>query len=442
MKLFLAVFSTLVLGCLGAHSKIQGVFVDLARNLKIVNGEKAEDGEFPFQVSLQYAGRHYCGATLLSTEYILTAAHCIFGNLVGDYSVRAGSNANYEGGTVHRVVEWAYHEDYINEAYWYNDIAVLKVNPNFTLTENLTLTKLPPDGDEPEDGAASVAIGWGSTCYGCAGQTNLQKVNLRIFSHEDCLEAYGDGPTRDMVCSGVPEDTKGVCSVLLLNPNTTAQCTGTRIFPQWFLTAANCNPSGTKDFIVISRNNNNGQYDNHTITKWINHNEYNNNKYWNNNIALVKVEPIIEGPYTAVLPNADVADYTNETGTVFGWGANCGFCSWSETLKKIDNLKIYSHEECEAIYGEGPTNSTICAGNPDKLEGICDNELDLVKTMEEEDNYDAHSQNEVGLMRTLKEEEQPAHFKNEGNSVRNSAMRAEEQRLRFQQLEYIMPLKV
>lgn len=37
----------------GAHSRIQGVLVDLARNVKIVNGEKAEDGEFPFQVSIR-----------------------------------------------------------------------------------------------------------------------------------------------------------------------------------------------------------------------------------------------------------------------------------------------------------------------------------------------------------------------------------------------------
>jgi hypothetical protein len=32
-----------------------------------------------FQVSLQYAGRHYCGATVLSTDHLLTAAHCIYG---------------------------------------------------------------------------------------------------------------------------------------------------------------------------------------------------------------------------------------------------------------------------------------------------------------------------------------------------------------------------
>jgi hypothetical protein len=52
-------------------------------------------------------------------------------NSIGDYSVRAGTNTNYEGGTVHRVVQWAYHEEYVNEAYWYNDIAVLKVDVSF-----------------------------------------------------------------------------------------------------------------------------------------------------------------------------------------------------------------------------------------------------------------------------------------------------------------------
>jgi hypothetical protein len=55
-----------------------------------------------------------------------------------------------------------------------------------------------------------------SVQYGCAGLTNLQKVNLRIFSHEDCLDVYGDGPTTDMVCSGVPEEAKGVCSVSIM----------------------------------------------------------------------------------------------------------------------------------------------------------------------------------------------------------------------------------
>jgi len=49
-----------------------------------------------------------------------------------------------------------------------------------------------------------------------------------------------------------------------------------------------------------------------------------------------------------------------------------GFGTWSETLKRVDNLKIYSQEDCTAIYGKGPTSKTICAGNPDRLEGICD----------------------------------------------------------------------
>lgn len=51
-----------------------------------------------------------------------------------------------------------------------------------------------------------------------------------------------------------------------------------------------CFHRGTaKDFIVMSGKDNSGQDRNHTITEWINHKEYNDSKYWDNNIALVKV---------------------------------------------------------------------------------------------------------------------------------------------------------
>jgi hypothetical protein len=52
--------------------------------------------------------------------------------------------------------------------------------------------------------------------YGCAGIPNLQKVKLKIYSLEDCLDLYEYGPTSDMVCSGIPEEEKGVCSVSIV----------------------------------------------------------------------------------------------------------------------------------------------------------------------------------------------------------------------------------
>lgn len=35
------------------------------------------------------------------------------------------------------------------------------------------------------------------------------------------------------------------------------------------------------------------------------------------------METLIEGIHEAFLPDAENTDYANETGTAFGWGANC-----------------------------------------------------------------------------------------------------------------------
>ena len=55
----------------------------MSRKKRIVNGEKAEYGEWPWQVSLRQWNRtavaftHKCGAVLLSDNWVVTAAQCV-----------------------------------------------------------------------------------------------------------------------------------------------------------------------------------------------------------------------------------------------------------------------------------------------------------------------------------------------------------------------------
>ena len=46
---------------------------------RIIGGQKAIEGEFPWMVSLQYEDKFLCGAVLIGDYWVLTAKHCLEG---------------------------------------------------------------------------------------------------------------------------------------------------------------------------------------------------------------------------------------------------------------------------------------------------------------------------------------------------------------------------
>lgn len=71
MKAFIAMVLTLLL--LGEEAKV----CESKRQQRMVLSRNASPGQFPYMVSLVYDKRHYCGGSLISANYVVTAAHCV-----------------------------------------------------------------------------------------------------------------------------------------------------------------------------------------------------------------------------------------------------------------------------------------------------------------------------------------------------------------------------
>ena len=59
---------------------------------KIVGGGDARPGQFPWLVSLQLDGEPWCGGTLVSQWFVVTAAHCLKNMKADRFSVVAGEH--------------------------------------------------------------------------------------------------------------------------------------------------------------------------------------------------------------------------------------------------------------------------------------------------------------------------------------------------------------
>ncbi|XP_058450967.1 collagenase-like [Malaya genurostris] len=194
---------------------------DLAQrsHVRIVNGFPAGDGQIPYQAFLigvfPSGGALACGGSIISSEWILTAAHCIVG--VERFEVSMGSINRHAPEVLGHSNNFIVHPDY-NSNNLNNDIGLIRLNDPVGFSQNIQPVNLPSAdraGESFENYQATVSgFGLTSDAPGSGVSDTLNWVNIRIISNDQCQGVYGpDVIVGSTICGlGADADNQSTCS--------------------------------------------------------------------------------------------------------------------------------------------------------------------------------------------------------------------------------------
>lgn len=168
---------------------------------KIVGGTAVPITAYPWQVLLS-VGQYMCGGTIISENYILTAAHCTDGLTAGDVTVYAGSATAWSG-TTRTVAEIKQHTGF-NGTTMVNDMSLLRLSTPYDLSGSTMkaipiITALHASTGYIDVGEIATVSGWGTTSSGGSTSNTLLAVSVPITT----TSSYPAGDiTADMLLAG------------------------------------------------------------------------------------------------------------------------------------------------------------------------------------------------------------------------------------------------
>eukprot|EP00066_Takifugu_rubripes_P023904 XP_011613170.1 PREDICTED: transmembrane protease serine 9 [Takifugu rubripes] len=198
---------------------------------KIVGGVTARRGEWPWIGSLQYQKLHRCGATLVHSKWLLTAAHCFKRDPSPDnWAVSLGSVLRSGGGALVIPIQRIVIHPEFNSTNMDQDVALLELAVPAPVSYTVQPVCLPSPVHSFPETAECYITGWGSTREGGSLTNLLQKAAVNLIDQADCQRSYGDVLTPHMMCAGYMEGGKDTCLGDSGGPLVCQQLSG-----QWFI---------------------------------------------------------------------------------------------------------------------------------------------------------------------------------------------------------------
>merc|ERR1712198_269091 len=195
----------------------------------IVGGVTAMKGGYPYQVSFEYndwmfgSKQHICGATIINSKWVITAAHCIVAGKSGmNYNVVVGRHSLSRSGSPmkrHQVKKVVVHPKWTGdrEEEMSNDIALIEVRKPIKFNNFVQPACLPDNvATDPatlyKPGTPALISGWGEMDPKAPDQmdpgrspTVLRAASIPLIEWNECKNAnylYQEMVTKTMTCAG------------------------------------------------------------------------------------------------------------------------------------------------------------------------------------------------------------------------------------------------
>ncbi|XP_078544754.1 coagulation factor IX [Lissotriton helveticus] len=198
------------------NDTITPVIVDT--DVRIVGGTDSMKGEIPWQVHLlNKDGVGFCGGSIISEKWIVTAAHCF--PTVTEFKVVVGEhNTELNDGTEQylQVKQVIMHHSYnATQNKYHHDIALIELATPMQLNSYVTpiciANKDFIDSLTKEKSVRNIVSGWGDVRFQGRPATVLQKLEVPFVDRAACKRSSRFTVFVNMFCAGYADVSKDSC---------------------------------------------------------------------------------------------------------------------------------------------------------------------------------------------------------------------------------------